>query len=110
MAKKVLVVDDDENTVRFLSAALEENGYQPIGALNGKEGLEKIEASGQFDAVLCDLAMPMHPARIAGHVNSVDTVATLMSAGFRMLQQRGLELKNIHHRERRHFTVILDRQ
>ncbi len=26
MAKKVLVVDDDENTVKFLSAALEENG------------------------------------------------------------------------------------
>ena len=33
MAKRVLVVDDDPNTVRFLSVALEENGYEPIAAL-----------------------------------------------------------------------------
>ena len=27
MAKKVLIIDDDKNTVKFLSVALEENGY-----------------------------------------------------------------------------------
>ena len=32
MAKKVLVVDDDPHTVRFLSVALEEHGYEPITA------------------------------------------------------------------------------
>jgi two-component system alkaline phosphatase synthesis response regulator PhoP len=57
MAKKVLVVDDDENTVRFLSAALEQNGYEAIGALNGKEGLEKIE-SEHPDLVVLDVMMP----------------------------------------------------
>lgn len=57
MAKKVLVVDDDENTVKFLSAALEENGYQPVGAYNGKEGLEKIE-SDKPDLVILDVMMP----------------------------------------------------
>jgi len=53
MAKKVLVVDDDANTVKFLSAALEQNGYQPITAFNGKEGWEKIESENP-DLVLLE--------------------------------------------------------
>lgn len=57
MAKKVLVVDDDENTVKFLSAALEENGYAPIGAHNGSEGLEKIQSENP-DLVILDVMMP----------------------------------------------------
>lgn len=57
MAKKVLVVDDDVNTVKFLSAALEENGYEAVGAYNGKEGLEKIE-SEKPDLVILDVMMP----------------------------------------------------
>jgi DNA-binding response OmpR family regulator len=57
MAKKVLVVDDDENTVKFLSAALKENGYEPVGALDGKEGMEKIESENP-DLVILDVMMP----------------------------------------------------
>ena len=57
MAKKVLVVDDDVNTVKFLSAALKVNGYEPIGAFNGKEGLEKIESENP-DLVILDVMMP----------------------------------------------------
>jgi len=57
MAKKVLVVDDDENTVKFLSAALEENGYEPIGAHNGKEGLEKAMNENP-DLAILDVMMP----------------------------------------------------
>lgn len=57
MAKKVLVVDDDVNTVKFLSVALEENGYQPVGAYNGREGMEKIEAENP-DLVILDIMMP----------------------------------------------------
>ena len=57
MAKKVLVVDDDVNTVKFLSAAIEENDYEAIGANNGKEGLEKIESENP-DLVILDVMMP----------------------------------------------------
>lgn len=57
MAKKVLVVDDDENTVKFLSAALEENGYEPVAAFNGREGLEKVKSENP-DLVLLDVMMP----------------------------------------------------
>ncbi|MHC4942057.1 MAG: response regulator [Planctomycetota bacterium] len=57
MAKKVLVVDDEDNTVRFLSVALEEAGYEPVGASNGKEGLEKIKSENP-DLVILDVMMP----------------------------------------------------
>jgi len=57
MAKKVLVVDDDQNTQTFLSAALEHNGYEPIIASNGKEGLEKIQTENP-SLVLLDVMMP----------------------------------------------------
>ncbi len=57
MAKKVLVVDDDENTVKFLTTALKENGYETLSALNGKDGLEKIR-SEHPDLVVLDVMMP----------------------------------------------------
>jgi len=57
MPKKVLVVDDDPNTVRFLSVALEENGYEAIGAADGKEGFDKI-LSEKPDLILLDIMMP----------------------------------------------------
>jgi CheY-like chemotaxis protein len=57
MPKKVLVVDDDPNTVRFLSVALEENGYEAIGAADGKEGFERVKAE-QPDLILLDVMMP----------------------------------------------------
>jgi DNA-binding response OmpR family regulator len=57
MAKKVLVIDDDANTVRFLSVALEENGYEALGAYNGAEGLEKIK-SDKPDLIILDVMMP----------------------------------------------------
>ena len=57
MPKRVLVVDDDPNTVRFLSVALETNGYEPIAAADGKEGFEKAKAELP-DLILLDVMMP----------------------------------------------------
>ena len=57
MAKRVLVVDDDQNTVKFLSVALKESGYDPVGAHDGKEGLEKVQADPP-DLIILDVMMP----------------------------------------------------
>jgi DNA-binding response OmpR family regulator len=57
MAKKVLIVDDDENTVTFLSVAVREGGYEAIGAYDGKEGLEKV-AQEAPDLIILDVMMP----------------------------------------------------
>lgn len=57
MAKRVLVVDDDKNTVKFLSVALQENGYEAIGAYDGEEGLQKLQET-KPDLVVLDVMMP----------------------------------------------------
>jgi CheY-like chemotaxis protein len=57
MPKKVLVVDDDDNTRRFLTVALEENGYEAVTAADGEEGYEKIREEAP-DLILLDVMMP----------------------------------------------------
>jgi two-component system alkaline phosphatase synthesis response regulator PhoP len=57
MGKRVLVVDDDRNAVKFLSAVLSENGYEPVAAYDGREGLEKVEQNG-IDLIVLDVMMP----------------------------------------------------
>jgi DNA-binding response OmpR family regulator len=57
MRKKVMVIDDDKNAVKFLSVLLSENGYEPIVAYDGKEGLQKIEEH-DVDLIVLDVMMP----------------------------------------------------
>lgn len=57
MAKKVLVVDDDPDVRLFNTTVLEENGYLPLEAENGEEGLRMILAE-KPDLVILDVLMP----------------------------------------------------
>jgi two-component system alkaline phosphatase synthesis response regulator PhoP len=57
MGKKVLVVDDDKNAIKFMSVMLDENGYEPIVAYDGREGLQKIEEN-DVDLIVLDVMMP----------------------------------------------------
>ncbi len=57
MSKKVMVIDDDKNAVKFLSVLLSENGYEPIVAYDGKEGLQKIEEH-DVALIVLDVMMP----------------------------------------------------
>lgn len=57
MSKKVLVVDDDQDVRSFVVTVLEENGYDPIVARDGVEGMELI-ASESPDLVILDVLMP----------------------------------------------------
>lgn len=55
--KTVLIIDDDQTAVRFLSILLEENGFEAKCAYDGKEGLEKIKEL-RPDLVVLDVMMP----------------------------------------------------
>ena len=57
MGKKVLCVDDDPDIRLFVVTVLEENGYTPLTAANGKEGLEIIKKE-RPDLVTLDVLMP----------------------------------------------------
>ncbi len=57
MSKTVMVIDDDENAVRFLSVVLSENGYESTSACDGREGLEKLKEN-KVDLIILDVMMP----------------------------------------------------
>ena len=55
--KRVLILDDEPNIVKYLEALLQDNGYETISASNGKEGMEKAK-SEKPDLVCLDITMP----------------------------------------------------
>ena len=57
MAKQVLVIDDNQNTVKYLSVVLSELGYEPSSACDGEEGLRKLRQS-RPDLIILDVMMP----------------------------------------------------
>jgi len=57
MAKKVMVIDDDKSIVKFLSVALQENGYEVSSAFDGEEGFEKVKGD-KPDLIILDVMMP----------------------------------------------------
>jgi twitching motility two-component system response regulator PilH len=57
MGKKVLVVDDDPDIRLFSITVLEENGYTPLEATNGEEGMQIIR-NERPDLIILDVLMP----------------------------------------------------
>lgn len=57
MAKKILLVDDEEETRMVFETALKQGGYEVSVAGNGKEALDQLNGK-QFDLVLLDQMMP----------------------------------------------------
>ena len=55
--KQILVVDDDELTVKLLQKVLEAWDARVAVAQNGKEALTKL-AEQNFDLLVCDIRMP----------------------------------------------------
>jgi twitching motility two-component system response regulator PilH len=54
---KILVVDDTPSTRQLISGYLQDNGYEVIEALNGKDALEKA-IQNKPDIVITDVVMP----------------------------------------------------
>ncbi len=57
MAKKILIVDDEQDIVELLKYNLEKEGYKCYTASNGEEGLAKARAK-KPDLILLDIMMP----------------------------------------------------
>jgi len=55
--KKVLIVDDEMDMRIFISTLLETNGYRPIIATNGEEGIHKARKHKPA-AIILDVLMP----------------------------------------------------
>ena len=57
MAKKILIVEDEEILLNLLKSKLEKLGYTVYSALDGEEGLKAIRET-MPDLVLLDIIMP----------------------------------------------------
>lgn len=57
MAEKILIIDDDIDTLKLVGLMLQKHGYQIIAANHGSRGLEQAEAENP-DLVLLDVMMP----------------------------------------------------
>ncbi|GER78028.1 MAG: response regulator [Anaerolineae bacterium CFX3] len=57
MAEKILIVDDDVDTLRLVGLMLQRQGYQIVAATNGQQGISKA-VEEQPDLVLLDVMMP----------------------------------------------------
>jgi CheY-like chemotaxis protein len=55
--KTILVVDDEQDVVTFLTALLEDNGYATITARDGAEAITRARADAP-DLVTLDITMP----------------------------------------------------
>ena len=57
MAKRILVIDDDDGVRETFSCVLEDSGYQVSAACDGQSGLDSAAAAAP-DLVFLDLKMP----------------------------------------------------
>jgi len=55
--KKVLIIDDEPDTITFLTNWLEDNGYDSCSATDGGQGMQVLR-SEKPDLILMDLRMP----------------------------------------------------
>jgi len=57
MGKKILIIDDDYNTVKKTKEELLKAGFTVLAAYSAKEGIEKVKEEAP-DCILLDLVLP----------------------------------------------------
>jgi len=57
MAKKILVIDDEELIIKSLSKLLEQNGFEVFGTKKSQDALVMLEEE-DFDLIITDVRMP----------------------------------------------------
>jgi DNA-binding response OmpR family regulator len=81
MAKRVLIIDDEENIRRVTRLTLQAAGYEVGEAANGERGLEAFGDGSAWDAVLLDQRMPgMDGLETLRRINERDATARVIMA------------------------------
>lgn len=69
---RVLIIEDDEETARFLADGLRARGHQPEVAQNGRDGVDAAIRE-RFDVIILDRMLP--------HLDGLGVVALIRSGG-----------------------------
>jgi len=76
MAGKILIIDDDIDTLRLVGLMLQHQGYEIAAAANGEQGLQKAERE-RPDVILLDVMMPdMDGFEVARRLRKSSTTQT----------------------------------
>jgi len=84
--KKILVIEDEPEMRRNITALLRYNDYQPIAAENGLDGVEAARRE-KPDLILCDVMMPKMDGY--GVLQAMQKDAALASVPFIFLTAKG---------------------
>ncbi|MFB3888252.1 MAG: response regulator [Candidatus Bathyarchaeia archaeon] len=84
---RILVIDDDENILKVISAILKDNGYDVDTASTGAEAVEKSQTQ-HFDLMLIDIRLPdMDGTEILTRVkDTTPKIRKVMVTGYPTLQ------------------------
>jgi two-component system chemotaxis response regulator CheY len=73
MGKKVLIVDDSATVRLQVGTALSHAGFDVVEAVDGQDGLTKIQRMRDISAVICDVNMP--------RMNGIEMLIAVKSGG-----------------------------
>jgi two-component system cell cycle sensor histidine kinase/response regulator CckA len=69
MARRILVVDDDDLARSYEHSVLERHGYTVVSATDGREALGVLKRQAPFDLFVVDVVMPqMSGTELARHI------------------------------------------
>lgn len=111
--KKILIIDDEEDVVTYLSAFFTDNGFNIITAVNGKDGVEKAK-SEKPDIITLDISMPeesgVKALRNLQHNESTKNTPIIIVTGVSIDMKRFIETRKQVHPPEGYFEKPIDRE
>jgi DNA-binding response OmpR family regulator len=111
--KKILIIDDEEDVVTYLSAFFTDNGFEAISAINGKEGFEKAK-SEKPDIITLDVSMPeesgVKALRDLQNNESTKNTPIIMVTGVSIDMKRFIETRKQVHPPEGYFEKPIERE
>ena len=79
---KILIVDDEEQICEEFKDILQEDGHEVDIALNGLDGIQKVQAAS-FDLVFLDVLMPrMEGREVFEKIKKISNVPVAIMSGY----------------------------
>ncbi len=76
---RVLVVDDDDATRKFVDRVLREAGFETIVAADGLEAIARVQDDSPLDLILTDLMMPgMNGDELARRLRKIEPTVKVL--------------------------------
>ena len=106
MADKILIADDDPETLRLISLMLQRQGYQIVSATNGSQALA-LARSEHPDLIVLDVMMPdMDGFTVARQLRGQETTAGIPILMFTAKSQPRVRKKRSRESLDLFFTMV----